>query len=82
VVTVGCGDVCPILPGIRYEDWQDGDPALASPAGIAATRADPDTRVRAMRVDLLPDLDVPPRRHCRRTTEGPPPPTPSRRPTS
>ncbi|TDE94313.1 metalloregulator ArsR/SmtB family transcription factor [Occultella glacieicola] len=59
VITMGCGDVCPILPGIRYEDWLVGDPALASPAGIAAIRADLDTRVRGLLADLLPDLTLP-----------------------
>lgn len=56
VVTMGCGDVCPAYPGIRYEDWAVGDPALASPEGVAAIRADIDTRVRALAHDLLPDL--------------------------
>lgn len=59
VVTMGCGDVCPVLPGIRYEDWLVGDPALASPSGIAAIRDELDTRVRALLADLLPALDLP-----------------------
>jgi ArsR family transcriptional regulator len=59
VVTMGCGDVCPVLPGIRYEDWLVGDPALASPAGIAAIRDELDTHVRALLADLLPGLDLP-----------------------
>ena len=59
VVTMGCGDVCPVLPGIRYEDWSVGDPALASPAGIAQIRADLDDRVRELVTDLLPDLALP-----------------------
>ncbi|WP_223410891.1 metalloregulator ArsR/SmtB family transcription factor [Occultella gossypii] len=59
VVTMGCGDVCPILPGIRYEDWLVGDPALASPAGVAAIRDDLDTRVRSLLTELLPDLTLP-----------------------
>ena len=59
VITMGCGDVCPILPGKRYEDWLVGDPALASPAGVAAIRDELDTRVRALLTDLLPDLDLP-----------------------
>ncbi|MCX6503375.1 MAG: metalloregulator ArsR/SmtB family transcription factor [Microbacterium sp.] len=40
VVTMGCGDVCPVIPGVRYEDWAVGDPALASPEGVAAIRDD------------------------------------------
>lgn len=59
VITMGCGDVCPILPGVRYLDWQVGDPALASPAGVAAIRADLDLRVRELLTELLPDLTLP-----------------------
>ncbi|MFI2362682.1 metalloregulator ArsR/SmtB family transcription factor [Promicromonospora sp. NPDC019610] len=54
VVTMGCGDVCPVLPGTRYEDWMVGDPALASPAGVAAIRDELDERVRALLADLAP----------------------------
>lgn len=54
VVTMGCGDACPVLPGKRYEDWMVGDPALASPAGVAAIRDDLDQRVRALLADLVP----------------------------
>jgi ArsR family transcriptional regulator len=52
VVTMGCGDVCPVYPGTRYEDWAVGDPALASPDGVAAIRADLDTRVRTLLASL------------------------------
>lgn len=45
VVTMGCGDACPIVPGVRYEDWAVGDPALASPEGLAAIRDDIASRV-------------------------------------
>lgn len=48
VVTMGCGDVCPIIPGVRYEDWAVGDPALASPDGVAAIRDDIEARVREL----------------------------------
>ncbi|NYI40716.1 metalloregulator ArsR/SmtB family transcription factor [Demequina lutea] len=58
VITMGCGDVCPVLPGIRYEDWLVGDPALASAAGVAAIRDELDARVRALLAGLLPDLDL------------------------
>lgn len=54
VVTMGCGDACPVLPGKRYEDWRVGDPGLASPAGVAAIRDDLDQRVRALLADLVP----------------------------
>ena len=52
VITMGCGDVCPIIPGVRYEDWVVGDPALASPEGVAAIRDDIESRVRTL-VDTL-----------------------------
>lgn len=48
VVTMGCGDVCPIIPGVRYEDWAVGDPALASDDGARAIRDDISTRVQAL----------------------------------
>ena len=54
VVTMGCGDTCPILPGKRYEDWVVGDPALASPEGVAAIRDELDRRVRGLLADILP----------------------------
>lgn len=59
VVTMGCGDTCPVLPGTRYEDWAVGDPALASQTGVRAIRDELDRRVRALLADLLPDLDLP-----------------------
>ncbi|UNK70736.1 metalloregulator ArsR/SmtB family transcription factor [Microbacterium sp. H1-D42] len=55
VVTMGCGDVCPIIPGIRYEDWSVGDPALASPEGAAAIRDDIEARVRDLLTTLTTD---------------------------
>jgi arsenate reductase len=55
IITMGCGDTCPILPGKRYEDWNVGDPALASPEGVLAIRDELDARVRALLAELLPD---------------------------
>jgi len=52
IITMGCGDTCPILPGKRYEDWVVGDPALASPRGVLAIREELDSRVRALLADL------------------------------
>ena len=52
VVTMGCGDVCPIIPGVRYEDWAVGDPALASPEGVEAIRHDIEGRVRGLLATL------------------------------
>ncbi|MEE8736979.1 metalloregulator ArsR/SmtB family transcription factor [Bifidobacterium subtile] len=48
VITMGCGDVCPIIPGVRYEDWAVGDPALASAEGVEAIRDDIAARVRIL----------------------------------
>lgn len=59
VVTMGCGDVCPVLPGTRYEDWAVGDPAMASPAGARMICDDIDRRVRALAADLLPSPLLP-----------------------
>lgn len=54
VITMGCGDVCPIIPGVRYEDWQVGDPALASPEGVRAIGDDLARRVDRLLAELLP----------------------------
>ena len=54
VITMGCGDVCPIIPGVRYDDWAVGDPALASRAGVEAIRDDITTRVRILVDSLIP----------------------------
>ena len=48
VITMGCDDVCPIIPGVRYEDWAVGDPALASAEGVEAIRDDIAARVRTL----------------------------------
>lgn len=52
VVTMGCGDICPIIPGVRYEDWAIADPALASPEGLRVIRDDIEARVHAL-IDSL-----------------------------
>ncbi|WP_402463207.1 metalloregulator ArsR/SmtB family transcription factor [Isoptericola aurantiacus] len=53
VVTMGCGDSVPVLPGTRYEDWVVGDPALASPAGVRAIRDELDARVHRLLAEIL-----------------------------
>ncbi len=52
VITMGCGDSCPVLPGTRYEDWAVGDPALASDAGVRAIHDDIEARVRVLAAEL------------------------------
>lgn len=59
VVTMGCGDTCPIVPGTRYEDWVVGDPALASQEGVFAITAQIDTHVRTLLTSLLPGIEFP-----------------------
>src|SRR4051794_15426876 len=44
VITMGCGDVCPIHPGKRYEDWELDDPAGRDVAGVRVIRDEIDAR--------------------------------------
>lgn len=54
VITMGCGDACPIYPGKRYEDWQLDDPAEAeSLESVRAIRDAVDARVRQLVGELL-----------------------------
>jgi arsenate reductase (thioredoxin) len=48
VVTMGCGDACPIFPGTRYEDWDVPDPSGKNPGDVRAIRDDIDRRVRRL----------------------------------
>lgn len=54
VVTMGCGDSCPILPGRRYEDWAIDDPAGRPVEHVRAIRDDIDRRVQALLAELIP----------------------------
>ncbi len=54
VITMGCGDACPIYPGRRYLDWDLPDPATLPMDGVRAIRDDIDARVRA----LLEEIDT------------------------
>lgn len=53
IVTMGCGDACPIFPGKRYVDWQLDDPAGKSIDAVRAIRDDIDKRVRTLLAELL-----------------------------
>jgi protein-tyrosine-phosphatase len=55
VVTMGCGDACPIFPGKRYEDWELSDPAGQGPDAVRVIRDDIDRRVQALLAELLTD---------------------------
>ena len=58
-VTLGCGEECPYVPGVRYVDWPVADPGGQDPATVRAIIADLDARVRSMLTDLVPDLELP-----------------------
>jgi arsenate reductase len=53
VITMGCGDACPIYPGKRYEDWQLEDPAGKSLDEVRPIRDDLDARVQVLIGELL-----------------------------
>jgi protein-tyrosine-phosphatase len=48
VVTMGCGDQCPVYPGKRYEDWDLPDPAGKTVDEVRSIRADIERRVRVL----------------------------------
>lgn len=52
VVTMGCGDTCPFIPGRRYEDWTLADPAGQPVDAVRPVRDEIETRVRALLVSL------------------------------
>jgi protein-tyrosine-phosphatase len=54
VITMGCGDSCPVFPGIRYEDWPLDDPAGASLEKVREIRDDIKQRVDRLIQELLP----------------------------
>ena len=56
VVTMGCGDACPVYPGKRYIDWQVDDPSGRTLDEVRTIRDDLEQRVRT----LLEELDVEP----------------------
>lgn len=56
VVSMGCGETCPVFPGTRYEDWTVEDPKGRDLDTVRRIVDDVDARVRAMLADLLPDL--------------------------
>ena len=69
VVTMGCGDACPVFPGTTYRDWEVADPEGRDLAEVRAIRDDVERRV----LDLLEELGLPVAHH--RTATPPPVPT-------
>jgi protein-tyrosine-phosphatase len=54
VITMGCGDACPIFPGKRYEDWKLDDPAGQGIESVRPIRDDIRVRVQTLLTELLP----------------------------
>ncbi len=52
VVSMGCGDACPVVPGTRYVDWELVDPAGQGPDTVRVVRDDIESRVRALLAEL------------------------------
>jgi protein-tyrosine-phosphatase len=55
VITMGCGDACPIFPGKRYEDWQLDDPAGQGIDAVRPIRDDIKRRIEQLLAELLAD---------------------------
>jgi protein-tyrosine-phosphatase len=55
VITMGCGDACPVFPGKRYLDWELEDPAGKSLERVRPIRDEIDRRVRELAAELLAD---------------------------
>ena len=54
VITMGCGDACPIYPGKRYEDWLLEDPAGQDLETVRRIRDDLDARIQTLVGELVP----------------------------
>ena len=54
VITMGCGDTCPIFPGKRYEDWELDDPAGQGLDAVRPIRDDIRGRIERLLAEILP----------------------------
>ncbi|OLD49684.1 MAG: heat-shock protein HtpX [Actinobacteria bacterium 13_1_40CM_2_65_8] len=54
VITMGCGDTCPVYPGKRYEDWDLEDPAGKDLETVRRIRDEIDLRVKTLTEELVP----------------------------
>lgn len=54
LITMGCGDACPIYPGKRYLDWELADPAGRGVEAVRPIRDEIDRRVQALLAELVP----------------------------
>ncbi len=59
-ITLGCGEQCPYVPGVKYVDWPVDDPGGQDEATVRRIIADLDGRVRDLLVELVPDIELPP----------------------
>ncbi|ORW86950.1 heat-shock protein HtpX [Mycobacterium sp. IEC1808] len=59
VITMGCGDISPHLPGVTYRDWELADPEGQPPDIVRAIRDDIAKHVRALVAELLPPTNTP-----------------------
>lgn len=57
VITMGCGDACPVLPGVRYRDWKLEDPAGKGVEAVRPIRDEIQARVRALIAELSGEGD-------------------------
>lgn len=58
VITMGCGDACPIYPGKRYEDWEVEDPEGKDLEAVRAIRDDIDGRIQRLLDEVLAERDA------------------------
>jgi arsenate reductase len=59
VITLGCGESCPAVPGTRIDDWPVDDPKGQDPETVRRIVSDLDTRVRELLAELTPQLSLP-----------------------
>lgn len=77
VITMGCGDTCPVFPGKRYLDWQLPDPASPGVDAVRPIRDEIEHRIRGLIDEIAPEprhdrtpghphhIDAPRARRCR-----------------
>jgi protein-tyrosine-phosphatase len=59
VVTMGCGETCPVFPGKRYVDWPTDDPNGQAVEVVRRVVDDIDARVRGLLAELVPGVELP-----------------------
>ena len=58
-ITLGCGEECPYVPGVKYVDWPVDDPGGQDQATVRRIVADLDARVRGLLMELVPSIELP-----------------------